>query len=233
MEDARRDTLRELEGVPDEALDWAPDARTNTIATLLYHIALIEDDWLFADALEAEDHPMRPRNLFPFPDRVEGWRLTPVTGFTMEEHLERLVIVRGLPLELLRPMTRTSIAYASARTTTSRRRGCSTTSSSTKPSTGPTSHGSATLGSTPVPGWPHLGTWPARPIRSSRSRRVACTSGARPTRPRTRSARVAIQVEHMSQEELDPPRGRQSVAPAPKGHWNVHPLQEPERSTAR
>jgi len=105
MEDARRDTLRELKGVPDEALEWAPDARTNTIGTLLYHIALIEDDWLFADTLEAEDHPIRPRNLFPFPDRVEGRRLTPVTGFTMEEHLERLAIVRRLLLELLRPMT--------------------------------------------------------------------------------------------------------------------------------
>lgn len=42
MEDARRDTLKEVEGIPDEALDWEPDRRTNTIGTLLYHVALIE-----------------------------------------------------------------------------------------------------------------------------------------------------------------------------------------------
>ena len=105
MEDARRDTLREFEGVPDEAMDWELDELTNTLGTLLYHVALVEDDWLFADTLEAPDHPRRRMDLLPFPDRVEGDRLTPVTGFTLEEHLQRLAIVRSILLEFFTPMT--------------------------------------------------------------------------------------------------------------------------------
>ncbi|HEX9374711.1 MAG TPA: DinB family protein [Actinomycetota bacterium] len=105
LEDGRRDTLRELEGVPDEALEWEVDERTNTLGTLLYHVALVEDDWLWVDVFEAPEHPKRPIHLFPFPDRIEGQRLTPVTGFTLAEHLERLAVVRSLLLEMFRPMT--------------------------------------------------------------------------------------------------------------------------------
>jgi uncharacterized damage-inducible protein DinB len=105
MEDSRRDTLREVIDVPDEALDWEPDERTNTIGTLLYHVALIEDDWLFVDTLESPDHAMRRTDLFPHPDRVEGERLSPVTGLTLAEHLDRLAIVREILLEFFRPMS--------------------------------------------------------------------------------------------------------------------------------
>ena len=105
MEDSRRDTLRELEGVSDDALDWEPDSRTNTIGTLLYHIALIEDDWLFDDTLGAPDHPMRRMDLFPYPDRVEGGRLSPVTEFTLQQHLDRLAMVRQILLGFFRPMS--------------------------------------------------------------------------------------------------------------------------------
>lgn len=105
MEDARRDTLRELDGVPDDAIDWAPDERTNTIGTLLYHIALVEDDWLFVDVLEQPEHRERRTDLLPFPDRIEGERLTPITGFTLRQHLDRLAVVRSTLLERLRPMT--------------------------------------------------------------------------------------------------------------------------------
>ena len=49
MEDARRDTLRELESVTPEMVDWRPDAPLNSIGALLYHIALIEADWLLDD----------------------------------------------------------------------------------------------------------------------------------------------------------------------------------------
>jgi uncharacterized damage-inducible protein DinB len=104
LEDARRDTLKELKDVPDEALDWEPDELTNTMGTLLYHVALIEDDWLFVDALQAPDHPARRTDLFPYPDRIEGGRLSPVTGFTVAQHLDRLALVRELLLGFFRPM---------------------------------------------------------------------------------------------------------------------------------
>ncbi len=105
MEDARRDTLKELDGVPDDALDWAPNERTNTMGTLLYHIALVEDDWLFVDIFGQTEHREQRRDLLPFDDRVEGDRLTPVTGMTMDEHLDRLAAVRSMLLERLRPMS--------------------------------------------------------------------------------------------------------------------------------
>jgi hypothetical protein len=40
--DGRRDTLRELERVTPEMLDWYPDAPLNSIGTLLYHVAFVE-----------------------------------------------------------------------------------------------------------------------------------------------------------------------------------------------
>jgi hypothetical protein len=46
MEDARRDTLRELETVTPEMLDWRSDVPLDSIGTLLYHIALVEAAWL-------------------------------------------------------------------------------------------------------------------------------------------------------------------------------------------
>jgi len=104
MEQSRDDTLRELAGVPDEVLDWHPDERTNTIGTLLYHVALVEDDWLFDDTLESPDHPMRRMDLFPYPSRADGERLTPVIGFSLDQHLERLAIVREIVLGFFRRM---------------------------------------------------------------------------------------------------------------------------------
>jgi hypothetical protein len=39
MEDARRDTLRELDGVPEDLIDQRPPADDNSIGALLYHVA--------------------------------------------------------------------------------------------------------------------------------------------------------------------------------------------------
>jgi uncharacterized damage-inducible protein DinB len=105
MEDARRDTLKKLDGVTDAALEWEPDERTNTIGTLLYHIAFVEEDWLFAEILDAPEHPDRPRHLLPFPDRVEGQRLSPVTGFTLEDHVHRLAEIRAILIEQVRSIS--------------------------------------------------------------------------------------------------------------------------------
>ena len=48
---------------------------------------------------------MRRIDLFPYPDRVEGDRLTPVIGFTLTENLERLAIVREILLRFFQPMS--------------------------------------------------------------------------------------------------------------------------------
>ncbi len=53
MEDARIDTVGELDGVTPEMFDARPYAALNSIGTLLYHIALVEADWLLDEILES------------------------------------------------------------------------------------------------------------------------------------------------------------------------------------
>jgi hypothetical protein len=69
LEDGRRDTLRELESVGSQMVDWYPDAPLNSIGSLLYHIALIEADWVATEILELTDYPAELAVFFPWPDR--------------------------------------------------------------------------------------------------------------------------------------------------------------------
>jgi uncharacterized damage-inducible protein DinB len=105
MEDARRDTLHELEGVPDEAIDWRPDGAENSIGTLLYHVALVEADWLLTDIMGPDGAALWPGDLLPFDDRDAEHRLTRMEGETLEQHLGRLRAVRSLFLEQMQPMS--------------------------------------------------------------------------------------------------------------------------------
>jgi uncharacterized damage-inducible protein DinB len=50
LEDARARTLRVLSDMPPENIDR--DLGGNSIGTILYHVALIEADWLYAEILE-------------------------------------------------------------------------------------------------------------------------------------------------------------------------------------
>jgi hypothetical protein len=105
MEEARLDTLRELETVSPVMVDWRPDAPLNTIGSLLYHIALVEASWLLEDIFEGDPGPAWLGPLLPFESRDDGGRLTPVDGESLATHLERLAAVRGYLLERLRPMS--------------------------------------------------------------------------------------------------------------------------------
>src|SRR6266704_1702937 len=80
MEDARRDTVREVEGLPDEAVDWRPEGAENPIGTLLYHVALVEADWLLTDILGSDGAGLWPHDWLPFEDRDAEHRLTAVEG---------------------------------------------------------------------------------------------------------------------------------------------------------
>ncbi|MGI8871581.1 MAG: DinB family protein [Candidatus Limnocylindria bacterium] len=104
LEEGRRDTLKELVRVTPEAVDWRPAGGDNTIGTILYHIALVEADWLLADILGPDDAPAWPHDLLPFGDRDSEGRLAQVAGVPLAEHLERLAAVRRLLLDHMRPM---------------------------------------------------------------------------------------------------------------------------------
>jgi uncharacterized damage-inducible protein DinB len=92
MQDSRRRTLECLAGIDAAAIDFER-ASENTIGTLLYHIAIIEADWLYVEVLET-DFPADTVALFPWDVRIAGGRLTPVAGRSLDEHLELLATVR-------------------------------------------------------------------------------------------------------------------------------------------
>jgi uncharacterized damage-inducible protein DinB len=104
MQDARRDTLHELEGVADDMIDVRPLSSDNSIGTTLYHVALIEADWLSDDIFGVQLDDSELAASFPFADRDAEGHLTDVEGETLSDHLLRLATVREVLVERLRPM---------------------------------------------------------------------------------------------------------------------------------
>lgn len=104
MEDSRRRTKEVVEGVAPAVLDWCATARDNRIGTLLYHIALIELDWLYAEVLE-QDYPANLTALFPYDVRDRQGQLSVVTGVSLAEHLQRLDTVRAALMAAFRAMS--------------------------------------------------------------------------------------------------------------------------------
>ncbi len=110
LDDARRDTLIELEGVTPDMVDWYPDVPLNSIGTLLYHIALIEADWVASEVLELPEEQAELAELLPWPHREDtaqgqGQRLTRIDGQPLRAHVERLAAVRVWAVERLRPLS--------------------------------------------------------------------------------------------------------------------------------
>lgn len=102
LQDARRRTLKLLDGTPDEHLD--AQVNDNTIGTILYHLALIETDWLYSEILEAP-YPEHFAELLPADDRDAQGVLSVVKGQSLEEHLGRLAAVREALLKSLQGMS--------------------------------------------------------------------------------------------------------------------------------
>jgi uncharacterized damage-inducible protein DinB len=105
LEDGRRRTMNVLNGIAPFVIDWDPGGGENTIGTLLYHIAAIEADWLYAEVLERETFPPEAAARFPHDVRDDQGRLTVVSGVSLEEHLDRLNAVREWVHDAFRGMT--------------------------------------------------------------------------------------------------------------------------------
>ena len=103
LQDTRRRTMRELDGLSPAAIDWLPGDDESSIGTVLYHVAAIEADWLYVEVLE-QPFPPEVAALFPYDIRDEHGHLTQVHGLNLEQHLRRLEIVRGLLLDVYQQM---------------------------------------------------------------------------------------------------------------------------------
>jgi uncharacterized damage-inducible protein DinB len=104
MEDTRARTLRAIEGISSDLIDQVQTGGDNSIGSLLYHLAAIEADWLYADILNS-DYPDWLSEVFPDDVRTDDGQLTPVRAVTLDEHLHRLASVRAYFLEDVRVVT--------------------------------------------------------------------------------------------------------------------------------
>lgn len=91
LEDIRRTLLEKISGISQQQLDT--EVIGHSIGSLLYHIALIEADWLYEEVLGGKWNP-NIRTLFPQEDRNDDDTLSSVKGQNLHEHLHRLQCVR-------------------------------------------------------------------------------------------------------------------------------------------
>jgi hypothetical protein len=103
LEDGRLETLERLEGMDPALVDWLPPDDRTSIGSLLYHVALIEADWLYSEVL-VQPYPPEAIDLFPIDHRDEQGRLSQVLGVSFDDHLTRLATVRRLLLDVFVPM---------------------------------------------------------------------------------------------------------------------------------
>ena len=105
FENSRQRTLRTLEGFEPNLPDWLPSWGDNPISALLYHLAVIEVDWLFTDILEKDEFPPEIDELFPYDVRDQDGNLTTVPGISLQVHLQRLAAMREYFMEAMLGIT--------------------------------------------------------------------------------------------------------------------------------
>ena len=104
IEDTRSRTSEEFDRLTPAVIDWLPPHGESSIGTVLYHLALIEADWLYEEVL-GQEYPAEVVALFPHHHRDGQGHLTQVLGVSLDEHLQRLATVRGLLMEVFKPMS--------------------------------------------------------------------------------------------------------------------------------
>jgi uncharacterized damage-inducible protein DinB len=102
--DTRQRMAEVLTGLSDDLLDAVPPNGGSTIGALLYHIAIVEADWLFDEILGTIDTDF-PRDLFPVEMREDGNTLTGFGGETLADLLARLKKIRTMLIETVSAMS--------------------------------------------------------------------------------------------------------------------------------
>lgn len=105
LQDGRLDTLAGLSDLPDDVLDRQPPECDNSIGTVLYHVALIEADWLFDDIFGIDLADSELAEQFALADRDSDGLLISIRGESLAMHLQRLATVRNLVIERLRSLS--------------------------------------------------------------------------------------------------------------------------------
>ena len=95
LEDVRRRTKRDIEGLTAEQLAWHPNPKVESIGTLLLHIAAIEFSYIQEDILR---RPMGEEWKIAFPIRFD---MPQVSGEPLEYFVGKLDEVRAQTLEVL------------------------------------------------------------------------------------------------------------------------------------
>ncbi len=103
FQDARQRTLEQLEGLIEPVIDWLPPDEESSIGAVLYHMALIEADWLYTEVLEQQPPP-QVEALFPYNHRDAQGHLTQLQGFDLAHYLSLLETVRSLVLDVYQQM---------------------------------------------------------------------------------------------------------------------------------
>ena len=104
IEDLRRRTKERLAELADDDLEWTLAPGFNSIGTILYHLALIEADWLYVEILE-QAFPPEAAALFPVDVRDAEGHLRAASVESLQAHLDRLDAMRALLLTAFRVMT--------------------------------------------------------------------------------------------------------------------------------
>lgn len=102
-EECRGRTLRLVADLDPATVDQPTVWNGNTAGSLLYHVAAIELDWLYAEVM-VKDFPEEAGAWFPHDVREEHGRLSPALGDSLERHLARLAWVRERVREELRSL---------------------------------------------------------------------------------------------------------------------------------
>jgi len=99
LDRVRRGTNELLDEIEPGAIDADPGDGGDSLGTVIYHLALVEVDWVYSDILDRESDISR--EMFPHDDRESDGRLTPVTGESMAEQRARLDRARSMIIEVI------------------------------------------------------------------------------------------------------------------------------------
>jgi uncharacterized damage-inducible protein DinB len=95
LADCRQETIEAIRKTREDLLYWRRNDFDSSISDLLYHIALVEADWLHTEVLETP-LPESLKQHLPYDDRDPQGRLIHVGAERLEDSLERLEKVRGM-----------------------------------------------------------------------------------------------------------------------------------------